>query len=128
MSLKIVRYMNYGHTMGSDPYFGSEIEGEKSKYSNEFYWSFFELSNGKIISLHFVENLQFDKLTSTDMFLNYTNSYKFGEEFFDWWDKTFTDKEKNLGFPNEEEESLVKKFYKEKIEIKRDVKTEIINL
>ena len=41
MPLKIVRYKNYGCVM--------ESEVSKTPYDNKFFWSFFELSNGKTV-------------------------------------------------------------------------------
>ena len=48
MSLKVVRYKNYGCVMCS--------EESKDPYENKFFWSFFELSNGEIIDLNFFSN------------------------------------------------------------------------
>lgn len=49
MTLKVVRHKNYGNTDSSVP--NGRI------YYNHFYWSFYELNNGKIISLYLTANL-----------------------------------------------------------------------
>ena len=60
MPLKVVRYKNYGCMM--------ESEESEDPYDNRFFWSFFELSNGEIIDLQFVENLTNGKVSSIDYF------------------------------------------------------------
>ena len=42
MSLKVVRYKNYGCMI--------ESEENEDPYDNRFFWSFYELNNGKIIA------------------------------------------------------------------------------
>ena len=113
--------------MGSDPNFISSITKKKDEYTNEFFWIFFELNNGKIISMHFVENLKNNKLNSTDMFCNYTSHYKFEEDFYVWWDRDIKNIDDALGYITKEEEALVKIFFKENIETTRNIKTEAIN-
>ena len=128
MSLKIIRYRNYGRTMGSDPNFISSITKKRDKNTNEFFWIFFELNNGKIISMHFVENLKNNKLNSTDMFCNYTSHYKFEEDFYLWWDRDIKNIDDTLVYITEDEETLVKNFFKENIEKTRNILTKVINL
>ena len=103
-------------------------EEDNSKFKNKFYWTFFELSNRKIISLHNNVDYEFEKITCSNISCHYTECYIFGEDFFDWWDKTMGDQDKDLGYPNDEEEKLIIKFYKKNIEINRDIKTDIIYL
>ena len=63
MSLKVVRYKNYGCMIES---------GEsKDPYDNRFFWCFFELSNGKIIDLQLVENLKNKKIRDIDYDFSY---------------------------------------------------------
>ena len=45
MILKVVKYKQYGCTFG-------DSKEENSRFTNEFYWSFIELSNGKILSIN----------------------------------------------------------------------------
>ena len=63
MNLKVIRYKNYGCTMSSMP--GKDI------YDNNFFWSFYELNNGEIIVLNYVENLTNNKVTSNSYEFNY---------------------------------------------------------
>ena len=82
MSLKIIKYKNYGKRMWSNPNFG-----ERDEFSNNFFWTFFELNNGKTLSLMFVENLTNNKITSKDLSCHYTSHYKFEEDFTLWWNR-----------------------------------------
>ena len=105
---------------------GGEEDGSKIK--DKFYWSFFELNNGKIISLNNNVIYKFDKITHSDIGCHYTQCYIFGDDFFDWWDKTMCDPNKDLGYPDDEEEKLIITFYKKNIENNREIKTDIIYL
>ena len=100
MELKIVRYKNYGGVMST--------EGE----STIMYWSFFEISNGKVIATNYID---YKNTNCNDLEFHYTECYNFGEEFFDWWDKTMVDGDKDLGYPSEDEEALVNSFFRENI-------------
>ena len=125
-----------------------ESEVSKTPYDNKFFWSFFELSNGKIIDLQFVENLTNGKVKSIDYFFGYAKSelktgeiieYKFGNsrpntrefsnEFFDWFDATPPVKDcKELIWPTKEEEKCVKDFFDKNILKIKEVPTKIINV
>ena len=71
--------------------------GEKTANVKDlFYWSFFELSNRKVISLLLTETFKNNKLIHSDLNCHYTKCYKFGDDFFVWFDKTFSPKERNL--------------------------------
>jgi len=140
MSLKVVRYKNYGCMIES---------GEsKDPYDNRFFWSFFELSNGEIIDLNFTENLTNGKVTSIDYFFGYPKAelktgeiieYKFGNakpntrefsnEFFDWFDNLSPIKylKDNREWPTKEEEKCVKEFFDKNILKSRELQTNIIN-
>ena len=137
MTLKITRFKNYGNTISSIPDGGC--------YSNKFYWSFYELNNGKLIDLHFVENLTNGKLSSSDYFFGYPNSvlktgevieYKFGnanpntseisKEFYDWFDSCPAVKDiKELTWPTKEEEKCVKEFFVKNILNAKEIQTNI---
>lgn len=120
MNLNIIKYKHHGYTINGD---------EKTQNIKDlFYWSFFELSNRKVISLLLTETFKDNMLIHSDLNCHYTNCYIFGEDFFDWWDKTMGEQNKDLGYPNDEEEKLIIKFYKKNIEINRDIKTDIIYL
>jgi len=117
MDLKVSRYINYGCTMTG---------GEENSYSQRFLFSFFELNNKEIINVMLVEN--WDKNTMTNYQLdcyNVTNSYKFGQEWGNWWKSTFDDETKSK-WAKEDEDKCVKKFYKKHILNTRDIKTDIL--
>ena len=127
-SLRVIRYKNYGPIMSSE-------DGE-----NKFYFSFYELNNGKIISLEV-----FQTSDTTQYFFNYTRtklssgeirSYKFGNakaisekdmsaEFFEWFDNLPPMKDvKDHLTPSSDEEKCVLNFYFKHIEKKKDTKTD----
>tara|TARA_B100000989_G_scaffold237626_1_gene184524 strand:- start:200 stop:607 length:408 start_codon:yes stop_codon:yes gene_type:complete len=132
MSLKVIRYKNYGHIMSSE-------SGEC-----KFYYSFYELNNGKIISLQV-----FQTSDITQYFFNYTRTklrsgeirtYKFGNakaisekdmsiEFFEWFDNLPPMKDLiEHQTPEIDEENCINEFYLKHIEKKKDVKTDTIKV
>ena len=139
MALRIIKYKNYGRTMT-----GGE---DADDWKHMFYWSFYELSNGHIINLHYTENWEKNKFIDDDY--DYSNtkdelkngeiiSYEFGDakaddvdamskEFFDWFESLppYSDL-KNPTRPSIEEEKCVKEFYKKHIMDKKDEKTDTI--
>ena len=116
-------------------------------YDNEIFWSFYELSNGEVIVLQFIDNLTNGIITSNDYEFAYANlklktggfkKYQFGnakpntyemsKEFFDWFSTIPSVKNYNeIIFPNRNEEECVKSFYLKHIEPKKDVKTDTID-
>ena len=111
---------------------------------HKFYFSFYELNNGKIIELMLFQTDSEDISTAQcDLF--YTKSklkngeiidYKFGDakandeyemskEFFNWFDSCPPVKNIISKFiPNENEEKCVKGFYLKNIEPVKDIKTD----
>ncbi len=140
MHLNIIKYKNYGQTMTSPA-------DNESGWENKFYWSFYKLSNGHIINLHYTENWEKDKFIDDDYDYSYTKdelkngeiiSYEFGDakaddvdamskEFFDWFESLppYSDI-KNPTRPSLEEEKCVKEFYKKHLMDKKDEKTDTI--
>ena len=55
MSLKVIRYRNYGNTMSSD-------QLDLFDFEQRFYWSLYELSNGSFIQGLFSENWNNNKM------------------------------------------------------------------
>ena len=115
MSLKIIRYKHYGGVMTTD--------GEPTI----IYWSFFELSNGKVIETQYFD---YNNGNWNDLYSYYTDCYTFGEEFFDWWDRYMADDYDREKMPkiNKDEEELIELFWYKNIEKKREIKTDIILL
>tara|TARA_R110000782_G_scaffold222420_2_gene309424 strand:+ start:68 stop:481 length:414 start_codon:yes stop_codon:yes gene_type:complete len=137
MTLKVIRYKNYGCQMAS--------EDEE----DQFHYSFYELNNGKIIELHLHENFQEGKLDFTDYSFSYTKTkikngeirdYKFGnakandenemfKEFFEWFHFFPNHKDVIDSFAiYDEEEKCVKDFYLKHIEPTKDIKTDTIEV
>ena len=121
MQLNIIKYKHYGCTMVGG-------EEDDSKIKDKFYWSFFELNNGKIISLNNNVSYRENKIIHSEILCNYTQCYIFGEDFFVWWEKTFKNNNKEVQYMVKQEEELVVNFFKINIEDKKEIKTDIIIL
>ena len=121
MDLKVIRYQNYGCTDSS--------VANNDSYDNNFYWSFYELSNGKIISLQYVENLTNNIITSHDYEFNHANNYQFGQDFLKWFNGLKPVKDlKELKFPSKKEKECVKDFFDKNILKTKELQTNIINV
>lgn len=138
MTLKVIRYKNYGCTINSG-------KGE-SVYFTNFYWSFYELNNGEIIDLNLEENLTNEKVTSIHYHFDYSKyklksgeffEYKFGnakpdtqeiiDEFFDWFESIPpTTDIKKLRTVSQDEEKYIKEFFIKNILDTKGVPTNII--
>ena len=139
MNLKVIRYKNYGCTM--------ESEEDETPYGNKFFWSFFELNNGKIIVLNYIDNLKNNRVISNSYEFSYANyelksgkfiNYEFGntkainkkemhKEFYDWFDSNPIAKDiKELKFPNKNEIKCVKEFFIKNIRKTKGVSTNTI--
>tara|TARA_B110000046_G_C13022905_1_gene412224 strand:- start:5537 stop:5962 length:426 start_codon:yes stop_codon:yes gene_type:complete len=135
MKLKVVRFKNYGCTF----YSGEEHDD----WEHKFYWSFYELNNGKIIVLNHTENWENEKLIDNQFDFTYGSSelkngkiikYEFGNakpndanamsnEFFDYFNSNPPVKDlKTLDYPNRDEKNYVEEFYKEHIMEDKDNK------
>ena len=137
MTLKVIRYKNYGCQMASED---DEVQ---------FYSSFYELNNGEIIELMVIENFKDNILNATQYEFSYTKTklksgeirnYKFGnakakdeegmsKEFYKWFESSpaYGESEANFAL-YEEEEKCVKDFYLKHIELTKVVKTDAIDL
>jgi hypothetical protein len=141
MTLKVIRYKNYGCTMTGGGY--------PDSWEDKFHFSFYELNNGEIIELELHENLQDGKLDFTDYGFSYTKTklksgeirdYKFGkakaedeygmaDEFFKWFESSPSYYESEANFaPYDEEEKCVKYFYLKHIDPTKDIKTDTIEV
>ena len=129
MKLKLNRYKNYGCMLHSE---------NKPESLTKFYWSFYELNNNKTYSLQYIEYLKKNKLVDSDFELSYTEqnlnngniiNYKFGQDFFQWFDNTPTINDiVNLINPSIKEEEFIIKFYQKKIIQNKEIETEIISI
>ena len=116
---------------------------------DKFYFSFYELNNGKIIELMFFQNFKDDNLNVTQYEFSYTKMklksgeirrYKFGnakakdeygmaDEFFKWFDSSPPAVDVIDWFAlYDEEEKCVKDFYLKHIEPTKDIKTDTIEV
>ena len=133
MTLKVIRYKNYGCTMTSE-----------DDEDHQFYSSFYELNNGEIIEL-----LLFHNKDHKDYHFHYAKTkfksgkiraYTFGnakaddeeemsKEFFEWF-HFFPNREDVIdSFAlYDEEEKCVKDFYLKHIDPTKDVKTDTIEV
>ena len=126
MKLKVIRHNNYPKALETEP------EGNK-KPSELFYFCFFELSNGRKICIHTYKSYN-EKLDvynwNTFMTVNkdgedvdlgeysdsYANDYEFGEDFFDWFDRSLTIPAHTVTeYPTNEEYKCVIDYYESKI-------------
>ena len=141
MKLKVIRYKNYGCTMTGG--------GSPDNWEDKFYFSFYELNNGKIIELDLYQSFKDDELNFSQYDFSNTKErlksgkvreYKFGkakaddnygmaDEFFKWFDSCPTPAEvKDCYIIEEIEEKCVKDFYLKHIEPTKDVKTDTIEV
>ena len=138
MKLKVIRYKNYGCTMTGG--------GSPDNWEDKFYFSFYELNNGKIIELDLFQSFKDDELTLSQYGFSNTKArlksgkvreYKFGkakaddnygmaDEFFKWFDSSPTPAEVKDCYIIEEK--CVKDFYLKLIEPTKDVKTDTIEV
>ncbi len=111
---------------------------------DNFYFSFYELNNGKIICLNICQSSEIIQYNFyyTKKELNNVEiiDYKFGnakaidenemsKEFFEWFDYLPPmSKEIDYFIPNSDEEKCVKDFYLEYIDAKKDIKTNTIEV
>jgi len=136
MTLKVIRYKNYG----------CQMESEDDE--DQFYFSFYELSNGEIIELMLfqsdnegviIDQYEFS-YTKMKLKSGKVREYKFGkakaddnygmaDEFFKWFDSYPTHAEVIDWFaPYDEEEKCVKGFYIENVEPIKHIKTNTIEV
>ena len=115
--MHVVKYKNYGCTFSGDD--------EADEFQNKFYWSFFELNNGVVYVLHFIELLKEKKRIDYDIEISYADSelkcgrvikYNFNQDFFDWFNARPPVKDSApLVSLDEKEIKCVKNFFYEKI-------------
>ena len=105
---------------------------------DRFYWSFYELSTGVLISLHHIEYWKDNKTLGYDLECYYANSelkngelirYEFSQDFFDWFDSKPPVRDlKELTYVTDEEKKCVKDFYVNHVMNEKDKKTDVIDV
>ena len=101
MELKVLRSHDYGNVLNSD---------RNSNYYHKFYFSFFELNNGSLISVMKIENFKTHKLIHTELQYNYVNDYKMGEDFSIYWERSFNKDLNKIKHPDKAEKILIKSY------------------
>ena len=125
MKLKVVRYKNYGLKNSNA---GEIIE-------HKFYYSFYELNNGNIIKLQFVQYVGPMTKEEDDYGFFYTNvtlkngeeiTYTFGQDFWEYWNTmpgyVQIDNPQN---PSKEEEECIRLFFDEHLKM-NDSESEVV--
>ena len=110
---------------------------DNSDSLTNFYWSFYELNNNKVYSLQHIEYFDKNKLINFDFELLYTEqklnngttiNYKFGQDFFQWFDNSPPiNVVINNIHPSKKEEDFIIDFYKSNIIQNKEEESEIIN-
>lgn len=128
--MTLIRYKNYGCMLQS--------EDNSEKQMHNFYWSFYELNNNKTYSLQYIEYFDNNKLVNSDFELSYTDKklkngntfiYKFGQDFFQWFDNTpIINDIVNFINPSIKEEEFIIDFYQKNIIQNKELETEIISV
>lgn len=117
MKLKVVRYKNYGLKNSNA---GEELD-------TKMYYSFFELNNGNIIELEFVQYVGPMNKEKDDYGFYFTNitlkngeelNYTFGQDFWEYWNtKPGYHHIDNPQSPTKEEEDCVRLFFDKHLKI-----------
>ena len=124
MKLKVVKHHNYGKAMEATP-------DENNIVSDLFYFCFFELNNGKKLSIHtyksydnqkksylwntFVTtNEKGESVNLGEYSISYADDYKFGEDFFDWFERIHPAADVSE-YPTDEENNLIVYYYENNI-------------
>lgn len=125
MKLKVVRYKNYGLKNSNA---GEIIE-------HKFYYSFYELNNGNLIYLQFVQYVGPMAMEEDDYGFFYTNvilkngeeiTYTFGQDFWEYWNTRPAYHERdNPQNPSKEEEECVRLFFDEHLKM-NDCESEVV--
>ena len=95
--------------------------------THNFYWCFFELSNGAIIDVHYTENYD-DKGNNLgdEYLLSYEENYSFDLTFREWFEGTYKSPiSKPIVEVSVDEYNLVKELYVKNVYEKRDIETQI---
>ena len=111
--LKVIKYKNHGICL---------IGGEKNEDHQKFLFSFFELSNKKVISLMIAEYWDNGKLIN-DKYDSFFTNHQLDQPWNEWWESTFKD---NLKSTDSETHKYIKSFFKKNLYPNRYDKTKIL--
>ena len=124
--MKIIKYHDYGMALDSMP-------DEKGIVKDNFYFSFYELDNGKTICLHTYKSFnektkkyEWNEFGSVDedgndivvgpYNITYSEDYTFGEKFIAWHERSMKiPYHEGVKWPSKVEENLVIDFYEKNI-------------
>lgn len=118
----VLRHINYGHVFS-----GTEFDGDK--VIDKFFSSFLELSNGRVINIMTICQLDTDgSFGDCDLQILPTLCYLFGENYDEYWEKTFTydELERSQEDLTNEEYMVAKDFYLSSIFSTREISTEVV--
>jgi hypothetical protein len=108
------------------------MEAEPNKnnvVTQNFYWCFFELSNGAIIDVHYTENYDDNGEDIGDEYIiSYQEDYSFNLSFREWFEGTFKKPAEPFFEVLVKEYDLVKEYYIKNIYNNRENKTGVIEL
>ena len=96
--------------------------GEEAEHHQKFLFSFFELSNKKVISLMIAEYWDNGKLIN-DKYDSFFTNHQLDQPWDEWWESTFKD---NLKSTDSETHKYIKSFFKKNLYPNRYGKTKII--
>lgn len=127
--LYVKRYKNYGKIMSSNK--------TKSSYDN-FYFSFYELSNNRLIELQLIETVVNSKVKSSNLYLYETSyilksgkeiNYYLGQDFFEWFNLSPPFFEiKSSTPPSTNEKNCIRRFFYKYVDKVRHKKTDILQI
>ena len=130
MALSVKKYHNYPKALVA------ETE-QNEKPSDLFYFCFFELSNGRKLCIHtyksynektdiykwntfMTANKKGEDLNLGEYSDSYADDYKFGEDFYDYFERTHTPAHNITEYPTDEEYKCVIDYYEKYIKPKNN--------
>ena len=106
--VQVVKYQNYG-CMNWGP-----IGDDDNSHKIKWYYCFFELNNGTVIYSQF-EKYWNNGVVNDNLDFFLTKNYKFGQDFWSWWETTFKKPDEKSRLLTSQERVCVKEFFYKKI-------------